>query len=62
MDYKLLPECRGLDQPLNLNIEKISRAVGMPILDIYRKPASKKTHRVDLEVEGNHNYMVDGRN
>jgi recombination protein RecA len=32
----------------------------MPILAIYVKPQSKKTHRFDLEVEGNHNYMVDG--
>jgi recombination protein RecA len=60
MDYKLLPECRGRYQPISLDVEKVSRAVGMPIVDIYLKPPSKKTHRFDLEVEGNHNYMVDG--
>lgn len=60
MDYKLLPEYRGFYQPINFEIEKLSRAVAMPILDIYRKPSSKKTHRFDVEVEGNHNYMVDG--
>jgi recombination protein RecA len=35
------------------------RSVAMPILEIYKKPPSKKTHRFDLEIEDNHNYMVD---
>jgi recombination protein RecA len=32
----------------------------VPILDIYEKPRSKKTHRFDLEVAGSHNYLADG--
>ncbi|MET0882488.1 MAG: recombinase RecA, partial [Acidimicrobiales bacterium] len=34
--------------------------VPMPVLDIHRKPPSKQTHRFDIEVEGSHNYFVDG--
>jgi recombination protein RecA len=60
MEYKLLPEMRGRYQPINVEVERQLRAVAMPILDIYCKPPSRKTHRFDLEVEGNHNYMVDG--
>jgi recombination protein RecA len=60
MDYKLLPEMRGLFKPLAITVEKVSRAIPMPIIEIYSKPPSKKTHRFDLEIEGNHNYLVDG--
>src|SRR6202012_2554825 len=34
--------------------------MAFPILDIHMKPPSKKTHRFDIEVEGSHNYFVDG--
>jgi recombination protein RecA len=32
----------------------------LPIQKIAVKPRSKKTHRFDIEVEGSHNYFVDG--
>jgi recombination protein RecA len=32
----------------------------MPISKIYKKPPSKKTHRFDLKIEGNHTYLADG--
>ena len=31
-----------------------------PIMKIAPKPPSKNTHRFDIEVEGSHNYFVDG--
>ncbi|MGH7731110.1 MAG: recombinase RecA [Candidatus Eiseniibacteriota bacterium] len=36
------------------------RAVPARILKRYRKPATRATHRFDIEVEGNHSYLVDG--
>jgi recombination protein RecA len=32
----------------------------MPIVAIAPKPRSRATHRFDIEVEGSHNYLVDG--
>jgi recombination protein RecA len=43
-----LEECREL------------RAVPARILRRYRKPVTRSTHRFDIEVEGNHSYLVDG--
>ncbi|MCA9905889.1 MAG: hypothetical protein KC547_18665, partial [Anaerolineae bacterium] len=34
--------------------------VPMPILDIYTKPKTRSMNRFDLEIEGNHSYVVDG--
>ncbi len=51
---------RGRFEPLEARPEKVLRPIGMPIVDIYEKPQSKKTHRFDLEIEGNHSYLVDG--
>jgi recombination protein RecA len=60
MEYKLLPEFRDQFKPIESDPCEHLEAVPMPILDIYVKPYSKKTHRFDLEIEGNHNYVVDG--
>jgi len=60
MDYKLMPEYRGQFQAIESDPCERIVAAPMPILDIYSKPPSKKTHRFDIEVEGNHCYVVDG--
>ena len=61
MAYKLLPEFRGKFQPLNLAVQPHRKAVAMPIVQIYEKPmeGDKATHRFDIEIEGNHTYLVD---
>ncbi len=60
MDYKLLPRYQGrfAVEPVFAPVRQ--ELVPMPVLDIHRKPPSKKTHRFDIEVEGSHNYFVDG--
>jgi len=66
VDYKLHPRERGR---FSWHIDIIGddlasrcvlRAVPARILKIYVKPPSRSTHRYDLEVEGNHTYLVDG--
>jgi recombination protein RecA len=34
--------------------------IPMPIIDIRVKPKTRSMHRFDIEVEGSHNYLVDG--
>jgi recombination protein RecA len=34
--------------------------VPMPVIDIHIKPPTRSMHRFDIEVEGTHNYLVDG--
>lgn len=46
----------GFDTGLHFNYEP----VGMPILDIQRVESTEDNHRFDIEVEGNHCYVVDG--
>jgi recombination protein RecA len=67
--YKLHPKYRGKFawQPeasrgvaTALEERKELRAVPAKILKRYRKPATRATHRFDIEVEGNHTYLVDG--
>ena len=36
------------------------RPVPARILDIHVKPPTRSMHKFDIEVEGNHNYFVDG--
>jgi recombination protein RecA len=60
MQYKLLPRYRG-----QFGVEPVFAPVRrellpMPILAVAPKPPSRSTHRFDLEVEGSHNYLVDG--
>ncbi|MGH9224243.1 MAG: recombinase RecA [Acidimicrobiales bacterium] len=60
MAYKLLPRYRGrfavepVLQPLRYEL------VPMPITKITTKPPTRSMHRFDIEVEGSHNYFVDG--
>ncbi len=60
MDYKLLPAYRG-----RFSVEPVFAPVQyglapFEILDIRPKPRTRNTHRFDIEVEGSHNYLVDG--
>jgi recombination protein RecA len=67
--YKLHPKYRGQFawQPESggavataIEDRKVLRAVPAKILKRYRKPPTRSTHRFDIEVEGNHSYLVDG--
>jgi recombination protein RecA len=66
LDYKLHPSQRGRfmwypeSAPATLDSRKILRAVPGRIVKMYIKPPTRSTHRFDLEVEGNHTYLVDG--
>jgi recombination protein RecA len=71
MDYKLHPDLRGRfqwhpdtsDAHLNgtrLKSRTSMKAVPMKVLRRYRKPPTpRKRDRFDLQVEGNHTYLVD---
>ena len=60
MEYKLLPQFRG-----RFDVEPVFKELSYylaphPILDVHRKPMTKSMERYDIEVEGSHNYFVDG--
>ena len=60
MDYKLLPRFRG-----RFAVEPVYKParyelVPMPVVDVHRKPRTRSMRRFDIEVEGSHNYLVDG--
>ena len=60
MEYKLLPRFRG---QFAVEPEFVApRTVPVParVLDVHVKPPTRSMHRFDIEVEGNHNYFVDG--
>jgi recombination protein RecA len=66
VDYKLHPTQRGRfawHAPLtveSLADRRVLRAVPSKITKCYVKPATRSTHRFDLEVEGQHTYLADG--
>jgi recombination protein RecA len=60
MQYKLMPEMRGQFVPLEPEPCERYEPVAMPILDIYVKSPTRTRKRFDIEVEGNHCYVVDG--
>ncbi len=60
MDYKVLPRFRG-----RFAVEAVFAPVRfalmpMPITTIAPQPPTRSMHRFDIEVEGSHNYFVDG--
>ena len=60
MDYKLLPRYRG-----QFSVEAEFAAAELrlqpaQVLDVHVKPPARSMNRFDIEVEGNHNYFVDG--
>ncbi len=60
MQYKLMPEFRGRFVRIFSDPCERDEPVPMPILDIHVKPHTKSMQRFDIEVEGNHCYVVDG--
>jgi recombination protein RecA len=68
VDYKLHPSQRGRFtwQPDSHDIgdflesRQTRRAVAARVLRRYVKPETRSMRRFDLEVEGNHTYLVDG--
>ncbi len=60
MDYKLLPRFRGQSTVSPQFVEPTQRLVPARILDVHVKPHTRSMNRFDIEVEGNHNYFVDG--
>ncbi len=60
MEYKLLPRLRGRCSVRPEFVEPRMRPTPARVLDIHTKPATRSMHRFDIEVEGNHNYFVDG--
>jgi recombination protein RecA len=60
MEYKLLPRFRGKFRVEQEFASAMPRMVPARILDIHVKPLLRTMHRFDIEVEGSHNYFVDG--
>jgi recombination protein RecA len=60
MEYKLLPRFRGQGMVAAEYVEPSQRLVPARVLDIHVKPHTRSMNRFDIEVEGNHNYLVDG--
>jgi recombination protein RecA len=61
MAYKLLPSFCGRFDATPLFVEPAKTLMPFPITSITAKaPNGGATHRFDIEVEGNHNYFVDG--
>jgi recombination protein RecA len=60
MDYKLIQDLRGQFEVEPEFVEPVVRPVPARILDIHVKPPTRSMHKFDIEVEGNHNYFVDG--
>ncbi len=60
MEYKLLPRFRGKFSVEQEFMPVTSRMIPARILDIHVKPPARSMNRFDIEVEGSHNYFVDG--
>jgi recombination protein RecA len=60
MEYKLLPRFRGQGSVTPQFVESTQRLVPARVLDVHVKPHTRSMNRFDIEVEGNHNYFVDG--
>ncbi|OBI94684.1 recombinase RecA [Mycobacterium alsense] len=60
MDYKLLRRFRGRGTVTPQFTEPTQQLVPARVLDVHVKPHTRSMNRFDIEVEGNHNYFVDG--
>jgi recombination protein RecA len=60
MEYKLLPRFRGQFAVEPEFAPEGQRLAAAEILDIHVKPPTRSMRRFDIEVEGLHNYFVDG--
>jgi recombination protein RecA len=60
MEYKLLPRYRNRFKVEPTLVETMHEVIPSPIVDIHKKPLTRSMERFDIEVEGSHNYFVDG--
>ena len=60
MEHKLLPRFRGRCEVHPQFAEADLVPVPAQVLDVHVKPHTRSMNRFDIEVEGNHNYFVDG--
>jgi recombination protein RecA len=60
MSYKLLPRFQGKFAVEPQFVEPQQRLVPAQVLDVHVKPPTRSMRRYDVEVEGQHNYFVDG--
>jgi len=60
MDYKLLPEFRGRFAVEPVFAAPRRQLMPFPITKIGTRTPTGSTHRFDIQVEGTHNYFVDG--
>jgi recombination protein RecA len=60
MDYKLLPRFRGQFAVEPQFVPETQRLVAARVLNVSVKPPTRSMRRFDIEVEGLHNYFVDG--
>jgi recombination protein RecA len=60
MDYKLLPRFRDRFSVHPEFVAAELRPVPAEIMDVHVKPRTRSMNRFDIEVEGLHNYFVDG--
>jgi len=60
MEYKLLPWFRGEFSVTEELMPVTQRMIPARILDVHVKPPTRSMNRFDIEVEGSHNYFVDG--
>lgn len=60
MEYKLLRHHRGRYAVEVQPAEERYELAALPIVDIHVKPKTRSMRRFDIEVEGHHNYLVDG--
>ena len=60
MDDKLLPRFRGQFAMPPQFVPPREVLVPARVLDVHVKPPTRSMHRFDIEVEGTHNYFVDG--
>ena len=60
MEYKLLQHHRGRYSVEVQQAEERFELAAVPIVDIHVKPKTRSMRRFDIEVEGHHNYLVDG--
>jgi recombination protein RecA len=60
MEYKLLQHHRGKENVTVEPANKTMKLTAVPIVSIDVKPTTRSMRRFDLEIEGHHNYLVDG--
>ena len=60
MADKLLPRFRGRCEVTPEFVDPRQVLVPAKVLDVHVKPRGRSMHRFDIQVEGTHNYFVDG--